>query len=84
LKPVAPFPAPELATGVAVSEDTTAQIDPVAGPSSRTPAAQAEPATEAATAETAEPEVHPTMPEPLMIDPSLEEPGGTAAAPNLG
>jgi hypothetical protein len=95
LKPVAPSPAPELATVTQETEDTTARIDPSVAPSDPTAAAQpeaamvpSEPAMEAATAETAEPEVSPAMPEPLMIellsDPPQEEPGRSAAEPTLG
>jgi hypothetical protein len=94
-KPVAPSPAPELATVTQETEDTTARIDPSVAPSDPTAAAQpeaamvpSEPAMEAATAETAEPEVSPAMPEPLMIellsDPPQEEPGRSAAEPTLG
>ena len=77
------------------TQDTTARIDPSVAPSDPTTAAQpqaamvpSEPAMEAATAETAEPEVSPAMPEPLMIelvsDPPQEEPGRSAAEPTLG
>ena len=95
LKPVGPSPAPELATVELESEDGTAKSDPSSVPADPAPTGETEsaivppePTAEAAIEATAEPEVPPLTPEPLMIelvsDPSQEEPGSSPAEPTLG